>query len=582
MRPFLLIVQSTIVLLFATSYVWGMDPSWVARGHKEMVATESEQASRAGLAMLEAGGNAFDAAVAVSFALAVTRPYHTGLGGGGFLMARLADGRVIVQDFRERAPKAATSDMYVKTDGAIPELRPSEYGYRAVAVPGLIAGRCWIQKQYGKLDLATVTKPAISLAESGFAVDRRYVDATEAVLAIYTKYPSLKHSCGYVWRTHLREGNLRSAGDVLVQPELARLISGIAKDGPDFFYRGPVADALVGRMNANGGIITRRDLAEYQPKLREPLIATYRDYTLILMPPPSSGGIAIAQTLNILEQLKFSEAAKQDPIKALHFQVEAMKAAFADRAAYLGDSDFVEVPVDRLTSKSTAAAYADKISFPRPKVPEKDSPKRTAVPDDGGTSHFCIADQFGNVVVSTETINTEFGSLAAVDEWGLILNNEMDDFTAIPGEPNAFGLVQSPANAIAPGKRPISSMSPTIVLKGDEPFLLVGAAGGPRIISGTLNVILGVLDHGRPLAEAVQSPRPHHQWQPDRVFFNQARTGNAHFDGIPLDMAAKKLGEFGHEVSDIPKRSVVQAIIKTRDGWIGVSDPQGGGQPAGY
>ncbi len=536
-----------------------------------MVAADSKHASQAGLEMLQAGGNAVDAAVATSFALAVTRPYSTGLGGGGFMIARFADGRIVVQDFRETAPSAATANMYVLAAEKKPDQpSPSEYGHLAVAVPGLVAGRCQALAQYGTLPLKRVLGPAIRLAKSGYAVDDDYVKNTRTVLEKYEAHPSLKQSCAYVYRVHLAGGRLREVGQTLVQPELAQLIEEIASNGPDFFYKGPVAQAIALEMRTHGGIITESDLTDYQPRLREPLMITYRDFKLILMPSPSSGGIALAETLNILEKLDFHSVMRRDPMLAMHLQIEAMKHAFADRSRWLGDQDFVRVPIEPLVSKAYAAALAKKLN------PDHVSPIEgygsVMLPDDSGTSHFCVADKFGNVVVSTETINTEFGSLAAVDEWGLILNNEMDDFTAEPGKPNAFGLVQSAQNAIEPRKRPLSSMTPTIVLKDDKPYLLLGASGGPRIISSVLNVLLGVTDFGLSLEEAMQRPRPHHQWSPDLVFF----------DSVPPSAeVAADLKRRGHKLADKERTGIVQAILHSEAGWIGASDPRKGGQPAG-
>lgn len=542
------------------------DPGWIARGKKVMVATESAQASKAGLEMLKAGGNAVDAAVAASFVLAVTHPWHTGLGGGGFMIARMANGRVVVQDFRETAPAAATSVMFVKETKGLPS---SEVGWQAVAVPGLVAGRCQALAQHGKLPLDKILAPAIRLAEEGFPVNDAYVEAVAEVAAEFEKYPHLKTDAAYLWRTHAREGNPRKAGDTLQQPELARLLRGLAEKGPDFFYKGPVAESLAAAMKKNGGLITKADLETYQVKIRQPLIATYRDYTLLLMPPPSSGGVAIAQTLNILEVLNFAAFFQQDPIHALHYEVEAMKHAFADRSAWLGDPDFVPDPSGRLIDKRIGRQLAAFVSGTSGEVRRYGA---TQLPDDGGTSHISVVDAEGNVVVTTETINTTFGSLMAVDEWGLILNNEMDDFTTKPGQPNAFGLVQGQPNVIAPKKRPLSSMSPTIVLKGDQPALMLGAAGGPRIITSVIHVLLGVLDGNMSLEKAVARPRVHHQWRPNEVYFDELP---------PPEELANPLREKGHTVSDKKKRAVVAAIMRTDDGWIGASDPRGGGQPAG-
>jgi gamma-glutamyltranspeptidase/glutathione hydrolase len=570
---FVVISQTLTVLSVAVfASARAPEPPWIATGANGMVASDSLYASQAGVEILKDGGNAVDAAVAVSFALAVTRPYSTGLGGGGFMILRFADGRVVVQDFRETAPSAATPDMYLESsDEQKPPAPPaSEIGHRAVAVPGLIAGRCQALQQFGTMSLTKVTAPAIKLANSGFPVDQHYVDAAREVLSTYERHPKLKEVCPYVYRTHLREGKLPSAGDMLVQPELARLLVEIAGHGPDIFYRGPVAEAIEREMKRHGGLVTAKDLADYSVKMREPIISTYRDYTLILMPPCSSGGVALAETLNILETFDLPGIFRQDPALATHYQIEAMKHAFADRARRLGDADFVRIPIGHLTSKAYAKTLAGRLD-PQ-KCREVDTYGLANVPDDTGTSHFSIADRFGNVVVSTETINTTFGSLAAIDEWGLILNNEMDDFTANPGKPNAFGLIQSDRNAVGPGRRPLSCMSPTIVLKDGKPHLLIGASGGPRIITSVLNVLLSVTDYGMSLGEAMQSRRPHHQWLPEEVFF----------DAAPPETIKLGLLSRGHKVSDTRRTGIVQAIQRTNDGWLGASDPRKGGRPAGY
>lgn len=563
-------------LIFAIPSVsWAQatrDPDWIARGKQEMVAADSEFASKAGLEILEAGGNAIDAAVAVSFALAVTRPYSTGLGGGGFMIARFADGKVIVQDFRETAPAASTPEMFVKAKAKnLDGPSPSEFGFLGVAVPGLVAGRCEALKQWGTMPLARVLQPAIKLARNGYPVDDDYVRTTKEVLETYEKYPALKGTCGYVYRTHLNNGKLHQVGDKLVQPELARLLEKLAADGPELFYKGSVAADILTGIKRGGGIIAEADLANYKTKLREPILSTYRDYKLILMPPPSSGGIALAEILNILETFKATEIND-------HIQIEAMKHGFADRARWLGDQDFVDVPVSQLTSKSYAQTLARQID--KEKTTEITQYGSSTPFKDSGTSHFCVVDKSGNAVVSTETINTSFGSLAAIDEWGLILNNEMDDFTAEPGKPNAFGLIQSRGNAVAPGKRPLSSMSPTIVLKDDRVFLLIGASGGPRIITSILNVLCLELELCMPLEMAMLDPRPHHQWQPDLVYFDKS------WDRATLAPFIKDLENKGHRVAEETKTGIVQAIVRDlgapgQVGWVGASDPRKGGKPAG-
>jgi gamma-glutamyltranspeptidase/glutathione hydrolase len=390
------------------------------------------------------------------------------------------------------------------------------------------------------------------------------------VLETYEKFPQLKEQCPYVFETHLRRGNLRSAGDTLVQPALVRLLEGIAATGADFFYKGTVAQAIAREMKQRGGLIREEDLGSYEVKSRAPVRFQYREFEIIGVPPPSSGGIALAETLNILEAVEFASVVKRDPPLAIHYQIEAMKHAFADRARWLGDPDFTDVPVAFLASGSRAGKLASRLNPER--VTDLDGYGSSAAVDDAGTSHFCVADRWGNVVASSETVNTEFGSLVAIDEWGLILNNEMDDFAAEPGKPNAFGLVHGPGNAVASRKRPLSSMTPTIVLKGDQPYLLLGGSGGPRIISSVLNVLLGVTDLELSLEEAMIRLRPHHQWKPETVFF----------DAEPPSSLAEDLIKRGHAISPRRRSGNVQAILRTGDGWIGASDPRKGGRPAAY
>jgi len=537
-----------------------------------MVASDSAYASQAGLGILKAGGNAVDAAVAVSFALGVTRPYSTGLGGGGFTIVRFADGRIIVQDSRETAPAAAAPDMYASRagDAGIPE---QLYGYGAVGVPGLLAGRCQLLARHGTMSLEKLVAPAIELAASGFPVDAHYRENAESALKRFERYPALRASCGYVYRVHLRDGALPAIGDTMTQPALAKLLREIALGGADFFYRGPLADAIEQLMSTHDGIITKADLVGYLERgvrERQPVVGAYRGLIVISMPPPSSGGVTLVQALNILERFDLAKLHHDDPAAAMHVQIEAMKHAFADRARWFGDTDFVKVPVDFLLSKGYAAEIASRLAPDRTAATEQYGTAQ--LPEDSGTSHFSIADKFGNVVVSTETINTAFGSLAAVDEWGLILNNQMDDFAAEPGKPNAYGLMQSKNNAIEPHKRPLSSMAPTIVLKGDEPVLMLGASGGPRIISSVLNVMLAAIDFGDSPDAAMLRRRPHHQWLPDAVFF----------DTDPPQALREKLEKLGHTIAPRNKDGIVQAIVRVGGEWVGVSDPRKGGRPAGY
>jgi len=543
------------------------DPDWVARGAYGMVATDSQLASQIGKQILVDGGNAVDAAVAVSFALAVTRPYSTGLGGGGFMIAHLGDKKVVVQDFRETAPAASTRDMFA---GKTPPggLSPSQIGGLAVAVPGLVAGRTQALSKWGTMPLEKVVAPAVRLAREGFPVDADYVRVTNHLTKKFTAHRELQTTAGYIWKTFLNEGKPFHVGDTLKQPALANLIEKIGSEGADFFYRGPVARAIAKTLTNHGGIMTEKDLAAYKPRQRRPIKTSFVGYDFLLMPPPSSGGIALAQMLSMLSM--FPAYRDVDEGRTIHYRIEAMKHAFADRARYLGDSDFAKIPVRELLS---GRYLITKVSQTRP---DRTGPQEQygthGLVSDSGTSHFCVADEQGKVVVSTETINTEFGSLVAVDEWGLVLNNEMDDFTARPGKPNAFGLIQSQANAIAPGKRQLSSMSPTIVLKHDKPILLLGASGGPRIITAVLNVVLGVLSDGLSLPDAIERIRPHHQWEPNEVFF----------DKTPPESLVSALKKRGHKISDIRKGAAVQAIQWDATQWVGVSDPRKGGKPSGY
>ncbi len=563
---------ATILPILATTMaspvvVRAADPDWVAHGAYGMVAADSELASIIGKGILVNGGNAIDAAVAVSFALAVTRPYSTGLGGGGFFMARLGDQKYVVQDFRETAPAASTQDMFVAPPASA-GTRPSEIGALAVAIPGMVAGRAEALSKWGTMPLEMVVAPAVRLAREGYPVDADYVRVTKEIAKEFKKNPTLEKTCSYVWKTHLNEGKFHAVGDILKQPALANLIEKIGKEGPDAFYKGEVATAIAKTIADGGGIMTEKDLAGYKTKLRKPIKVEFRGHEFLLMPPPSSGGIAIAQMLTMLSV--FPKHRDVDQARTMHYRIEAMKHAFADRAKYLGDTDFANVPVRELLSNRHAIG---KVSKTRPnKTGSPDQYGTHGLVSDSGTSHFSIVDNEGKVVVSSETINTEFGSLLAVDDWGLILNNEMDDFTAQPGKPNTFGLMQSKTNAIAPGKRPLSSMSPTIVMKSDKAVLMIGASGGPRIITAVLNVALGVIVDGLSLPDAVERIRPHHQWQPNEVYF----------DKDPSASIETALKERGHIVSEKRKTAAVQAVRWDGSQWVGVSDPRKGGKPSGY
>jgi gamma-glutamyltranspeptidase/glutathione hydrolase len=546
---------------------------WLAKGQAGMVASDSIHASRAGIEILKQGGNAVDAATAVSFALAVTRPGSMGLGGGGFLMVRIAEGgRVYVLDYRECAPSASTSDMFVRRREELPDRPPpSQFGGLAVGVPGHVAGHAVMLQRLGTMKFEALLEPARRLAAEGFPIDAHLADSIADTLREIHDQPALRTTADALHRALLFEGEAPQPGAVLRQPALARTLASLQAGGADAFYRGRRADAIAQTVRDHGGIMTAEDLATYQPRWRDPLRITYRNsFEILLMPPPSSGGICLGETLNILEHWDLPVLRRSDPGLAAHLMVEALKYAFADRAAHLGDADFVPVPVERLIGKPYANLVAGRL---RENTTTRPAAGRSPPKDDHGTSHFCVVDRWANVVVCTETINTVFGSLLFVEEAGIVLNNEMDDFTAEPGRSNAFGLRQSELNAPAPGKRPLSSMSPTIVLREGEPVLALGAAGGPRIITATLQVLLGVVDDNQPLPEAILKPRLHHQWQPDVVYRNDFPADGAVISGLK---------HRGHIISDLRRGAKVNAVEFRGQRLFGVSDPHKGGRPSGY
>lgn len=548
------------------------DPPWLARGRNGMVASDSPEASQIGAEMLRAGGNAFDAAIATSLALAVSRPQSTGLGGGGFMLAWLAsEKRALVLDFREVAPAGATRERYDRLaaeagDGPSPTI----YGGNAVGVPGQLAGLDEIRKRFATRPLSDLVRPAIQLAESGFAVDEHYRDAVKEALADFEKWPQLKQDHAHIHATLLGDGTPPAVGEKITRPQLARALRLLAEQGVDAFYQGPIGEAAVRAVRDAGGVLTMEDLAKYRPREREPLRATMGGYEVVTMPPPSSGGVCIIETLNVLRETALDFDGGLRAIRDDFYPpmlVCALKHAFADRARWLGDPDFAAIPVERLVSRDYARQLADRF------CPEGSADYGTApAPEDRGTSHFCVVDRDGNVVALTETVNGVFGSLVVAEPYGIILNNQMDDFAADPGRPNLYGLIQGEANAVAPGKRPLSSMSPTIVLQAGRPALALGASGGPRIITSVLQVMLNVTEFGMPLDDAQAAVRIHHQWLPDEVYF----------DREPPAALVRAL-EPRNKLSSQRKTGIVQAIQLLPDGsLVGASDPRKGGRPAGW
>ncbi len=492
------------------------------RAPHAMVASVHELASRAGVEMLRSGGNAVDAAVATGFALAAVHPQAGNLGGGGFLLLRNADGKVHFIDFREKAPAAATANMYLDAQGnVLPESNKgsSLVGYRSIGVPGTVAGLIYAEKQYGKLSIEKVMAPAIKLARDGFPVATQDAQALkdDKYLAQFSESK----------RIFQRNGNYYQPGELFKQPELAHTLERLAKD-PDTFYHGAMAHELAAAIRKGGGLVTAEDLAAYEVKERLPIRGSYRGYEIISAPPPSSGGVALIEILNILEGFDLAKLGNRSA-EAIHLEAEAFRRAFYDRADFMGDPDFAKIPVAQLIDKKYAATWRDSIDLNHAsasrdlKRPSFDELERVAEAhtaasaEPQNTTHFSVVDAEGNAVSFTTTLNDSFGSRVTAEGLGFLLNDEMDDFAAKQGVPNTYGLIQGPANSIAPGKRPLSAMAPTIVLKDGKLFLVLGSPGGPRIITIVANILIGVVDFSLNIQKAVNAPRFHQQWLPDEI-----------------------------------------------------------------
>lgn len=483
------------------------------RARKAMIASTSELASRAGIEVMQKGGNAIDAAVAVAFALAVTWPSAGNLGGGGFMLVRIADGKAEAIDYRERAPLGATRDMYLDASGnVVPKL--SNDGYEAVAVPGTVAGLALAHERHGKLPWADVVAPARKLAAQGFAVSHHLATSLSVKRTVDKMAPWEESR-----RIYQRGGRFYELGETFVQPELAASLARIQKDPRDF-YEGVTAKLIVDDMKAHGGLVTAEDLRAYEPTIREPLRGSYRGCEVLTMPPPSSGGIALIEMLNMLEPLDLVSMGWHSS-RYVHTMVETMRRAFADRAAHLGDTDFVKVPVAGLVDRRYAAERRKDID-PSRASKSLGTPAGNPLPwESPETTHFTIVDADGNIVSNTYTLNDSYGSGVTVKGAGILLNSEMDDFTSKPGVANVYGLVQSASNAIQPRKRPLSSMTPTIVLRGGKPWFAAGSPGGGTIINTVLQVIVNVVDFGMDIQAAIDAPRFHHQWLPDHIFWEE-------------------------------------------------------------
>tara|TARA_R110002111_G_scaffold259308_1_gene329245 strand:+ start:51897 stop:53672 length:1776 start_codon:yes stop_codon:yes gene_type:complete len=543
-----------------------------------VVAADHPLASAAGIVILKAGGNVVDAAVASSFALSVLRPASCGLGGGGFMVIWDAEQqKSVVIDYRERAPAAATPDMYAKLPGNEEQRKlASRQGPLAVAVPGTVAGLCYAVKEYGKLDLKTVMQPAILMAKRGVRINDHMRTIQSSMLERIKKGSLDPNQFSALIDEYLNHGKPWKDQDRFFSPQL-KALELIAENGRAGFYEGPVADALVAVCGKqNGGLLTHQDLIETQPIIRKPLTTTFNGYTILTMPPPSSGGIAIVESFNMIHALEnplmnqsFTKLDYHSP-QQIHLLTEVMKHAFADRAEYLGDMDFVPVPIERLTDQKYASQLASRIDAKKTKSLKDYG--RYLPPQDGGTSHLSVLDAAGNAVACTETINLTFGSYVVVPEYGIVMNNEMDDFAAISGKPNAFGLIQSQANEIEPGKKPLSSMSPTIAVKDGKAVFSAGASGGPRIISSTLQVLLNMIVFGMHPEQAVEAPRIHHQWMPDELLLEKDL----------FKQVGDKLQQFGHATKKSSSLAATQAVSRQPDGLRGHSDSRKHGVAAGY
>jgi gamma-glutamyltranspeptidase/glutathione hydrolase len=547
----------SILLLLATLVpIWAAQP---VRARHGMVVSRETHATQAGLKVLASGGNAIDAAVAVAFALAVTHSSAGNIGGGGFMLVRLADGRTTFIDFRERAPEAASHDMYLDAAGKL--TRDSLTGYRASGVPGTVAGMEYASKHFGKRPFAELVQPAIELASNGFPLS--YAQANGLRGGGLGSFPESK-------RVFQRDGKFYEPGDNFAQPDLARTLTRIAQTGGADFYHGETARLLAADMKAHNGTITLADLEAYKAIERKPVTGKYRGYDIITAPPPSSGGVGILQMLGVLEGTGF-EKGGAGSAQVVHYMAEAMRRFFADRNEWMGDPDFVKVPVKGMLDPEYIKKLRASID-PERATPSADVKAGVFTrPESFETTHFTVADAEGNIASVTYTLNGGYGSKVTAAGLGFLLNNEMDDFTSKPGEANMFGLVQGEANSIAPHKTPLSAMSPTIVLKDGKPFLALGSPGGPTIINSVLEVIVNVIDFHMNVQDAVNWPRFHHQHLPDEVRVEP---------GYSPDTVAI-LEKNGYTIRRTTNQGEVAAIQFAGDWLEGAADPRTEGTAAG-
>lgn len=543
----------------------------VSRARSAMVASQHELASKIGADIMRRGGNAVDAAIAVGFALAVVYPEAGNIGGGGFMMIRKANGETAAIDYREKAPAAAHRDIFIDKDGnLIRGEGSSTLGYRASGVPGVVAGFELAFKRHGsgKVKWSELVEPARLLAQDGFVLSYRLAELFKAYKNNLSKYPDSN-------RIFLNNGKYFEAGDRHVQTDLAATLGRIAERGADGFYTGRTAELIAADMRANNGLITLDDLKNYRAVERTPLKGNYRGYEIITMPPPSSGGIVMLQLLNVLEGFDVRGMGAGSAAK-IHLYTEASRRAFADRAEFMADPDFAQVPTDALISKDYAKKRIESFS------PTKTSPSSTvghgtvSGSEPMETTHYTVVGPAGDVVSNTYTINDLYGSAVTAKGTGVLLNNEMDDFAARPGKPNLFGLIQGERNKVEPGKRPLSSMTPTIVLRKDGSlWFAVGGRGGPRIISAVMQIVINIIDHDMNIQEAIDAPRFHHQWFPDELFYER--------NGISPD-TRKILESYGHKFVDRPGyiASATGIMVDERGTRMGAIDPRSDGAAIGY
>ncbi|TNE98745.1 MAG: gamma-glutamyltransferase [Deltaproteobacteria bacterium] len=531
-------------------------------GKDWMISTQGRYSTTAGKKMFEMGGNAVDAATAISFTISVERPQSTGIGGGGFMLVKSPESKYpIAFDFREKAPYLAHSKMYLDKEGKVIPNKSLD-GIFAVGTPGLVAGVIRAHQRYGKLPLSKVVQPAIELAEKGFKVYPELAIALEAKKDVLGSFPSSK-------KIFFKGDDVLKEGDLLVQKDLGKTLRAIAKNGSKGFYQGWVGKAIVAESKKYGGMITQKDLNRYEVKIRKPVQGSYKEYDIFSMSPPSSGGVHVIQILNTVENDNLGQYGPHHP-KTIHLVSAAMQQAFADRARYLGDMDFVAVPIKELTSKSYAAAVRSQI--PPAKAKKIKEVSHGIFSEHDETTHFTVADAAGNVVVSTQTINGWFGSGLVAEGTGIVLNNEMDDFATKVGASNLFGAVGGRNNLVEAGKRPLSSMSPTIVLEEGRPVLALGTPSGTRILTCVASVMLNYLEHGLDLWHSVAAVRYHHQWSPDEI-----RVDSPGFDGS----VKSRLEDMGYQVNEKDLGCKVQAVSYERNGLHGVSDPRGQGMSYG-